>query len=145
MEHVLSSCHGHGQTTTSLPSLYTCRFAKLSTHYKRYTLLQLYSFPNTLVCAFVVSVNIKHDLFYILCDPSRTHVCIMYTPLNTTFIGKTGVCRGIPIFLIFAQNIDCGYTLEPPHRDENFQILKLKNICLLHGQVFLMDLWLALT
>ena len=28
---------------------------------------------------------------------------------------KTGVCRGIPIFLNFAHNIDCGYTLEPPH------------------------------
>ena len=36
-----------------------------------------------------------------------------YTPL---LCSKTGVCRGIPIFLIFAQNIDCGYTLEPPQR-----------------------------
>ena len=26
----------------------------------------------------------------------------MYTPFNTTFIQKTGVYRGIPIFLIFA-------------------------------------------
>ena len=28
---------------------------------------------------------------------------------------KTGVYRGTHYFLIFAQNIDCGYTLEPPH------------------------------
>ena len=24
--------------------------------------------------------------------------------------------KNVDIFLIFAQNIDCGYTLEPPHR-----------------------------
>ena len=35
---------------------------------------------------------------------------------------KIGVCRGIPIFLIFAQNIDCGYPLEPP------RIFLLQNI-----------------
>ena len=29
---------------------------------------------------------------------------------------KTGVFRSIPIFLIFAQHIDCGYTLEPRRR-----------------------------
>ena len=29
---------------------------------------------------------------------------------------KNAVRRGIPICLIFAQNIDCGYTLEPPWR-----------------------------
>ena len=29
---------------------------------------------------------------------------------------KIDIYRGIPIFLIFAQNIDCGYTLEPPRR-----------------------------
>ena len=65
-----------------------------------------------------------------------------HTPL--LFI-KTGVCRGIPIFLILLQNKDCGYSLEPPQRGgsnkypqsmfkqkykknlaENFQFLKLK-------------------
>ena len=34
---------------------------------------------------------------------SRKHVREMHTPLNPTFIySKTGVCTGIPIFLIFA-------------------------------------------
>ena len=28
-------------------------------------------------------------------------------------LAKTGVYRGIHFFLIFAQNIDCGYSLEP--------------------------------
>ena len=36
----------------------------------------------------------------------------------------------IPISLFLLQNIDCGYSLEPPQ-------LK-KNICLLHGQVLVM-------
>ena len=26
------------------------------------------------------------------------------------------LCRGVPIFLILLQNIDCGYSLEPPCR-----------------------------
>ena len=29
---------------------------------------------------------------------------------------KIGVCSGIPIFLIFAPNIDCGYSLGAPRR-----------------------------
>ena len=38
-------------------------------------------------------------------------------PCRTPLLySKTGVCRGIPIFLIFAQNIDCGYSLEPPQQ-----------------------------
>ena len=37
-----------------------------------------------------------------------------YIPL---LYSKTGVCRGIPIFLKFLiQNIDCGYSLELPRR-----------------------------
>ena len=57
------------------------------------------------------------------------HVREMYTPLNLT--SKTGVCRGILtyfsytllryagvylFFLLLLQNIDCGYSLEPPRR-----------------------------
>ena len=37
-------------------------------------------------------------------------------PLTPLLYSKTGVCRGIPIFLILLQNIDCGYSLEPPRR-----------------------------
>ena len=39
-------------------------------------------------------------------------------------------------FLIFAPNIDCGYTLEPPGL-ESFHSLQLK-IFILHGHVFVM-------
>ena len=48
---------------------------------------------------------------------SRKHAYIVLTPLKPHFytvkLGSTGVYIN---FLISAQNIDCGYWLEPPHR-----------------------------
>ena len=48
---------------------------------------------------------------------SRKHAYIILTPLNPIFyivnLGFTGVYI---VFLISAQNIDCGYSLEPPRR-----------------------------
>ena len=38
-------------------------------------------------------------------------LCI--APLIPVLYSKIGVCRGIPIFLILLQNIDCEYSLEP--------------------------------
>ena len=37
-------------------------------------------------------------------------------PQTPLLYSKTGVCRGIPIFLILLQNIDYGYSLEPPEK-----------------------------
>ena len=37
-------------------------------------------------------------------------------PLIPNFSDNTVVCRGISIFLILLQSIDCGYSLEPPSR-----------------------------
>ena len=64
---------------------------------------------------------------------------------------------GVYLFFLFLlQNIDCGYSLEPPRRvptiyvlsknkkiiktffAENFHFLNFKNLCILHGQVFVM-------
>ena len=39
---------------------------------------------------------------------------VQFNPL--LLYSKTGVCRGIYIFLIFAPKIDRGYSLEPPHQ-----------------------------
>ena len=52
---------------------------------------------------------------------------------------KTGVCRGIPIFLIFV------YQQSKKEKGEkkftqNFLILQLKNLCILNGKVFIMFL-----
>ena len=41
----------------------------------------------------------------------------MLTPLNSTFfIVKLGFTGVYIIFLILLKSIDCGYSLEPPHR-----------------------------
>ena len=78
-----------------------------------------------------------------------------YTPPYTpTLCSKTGVCRGIPIFLFLLENIDCGYSLEPPRRGGSnvypqsmfrAKIRKisktfyyLREICILQGRVFVM-------
>ena len=46
---------------------------------------------------------------------SRKHAYIILTPLNP-YIVKLGFTGVYIIFLISAQNIDCGYSLEPPRR-----------------------------
>ena len=50
----------------------------------------------------------------------RKHVITKTCPCNNAAISKSGKndnfqMKNYYIFLIFAQNIDCGYTLEPPH------------------------------
>ena len=62
--------------------------------------------------------NIHDTMAYILkVDTSRKHAYIMLTPLNPTFyIVKLGFTGVYIIFLISAQNIDCGYSLEPPRQ-----------------------------
>ena len=84
-------------------------------------------------------------------------------PLEPHFyIVKLGYAGVYLFFLFLLQNIDCGYSLEPPQRGgsnvypqsmfwakirkiskknsaEKFKFLKLKNLCLLHGQVFVMS------
>ena len=75
----------------------------------------------------------------------------MYTPLNPFYIEKMGNAGVYLFFLFLLQNIDCGYSLErvptiyvlsknkyQNFSAEKFQILKLKNLCLLHGHVFVM-------
>ena len=65
-------------------------------------------------------------------NTSRKHVYIILIPLKPHFyIVKLGFTGVHIIFLISAQNIDCGYLLEPPHfLSENFQFLcgKIFNI-----------------
>ena len=48
---------------------------------------------------------------------TRKHAYIILTPIKPHFyIVKLGFTEVYIIFLISAQNIDCGYSLEPPHR-----------------------------
>ena len=120
------------------------------------------------------------DYFLLLCMnfsckymPSQRHVatenitktCLYnFDPLKPHFyivkLGFTGICI---IFLISAQNIDCGYSLEPPHRGgpneypqsmflsrnmksmsffylKNFQFLEVKFSVYWNRRVFVMEI-----
>ena len=84
-------------------------------------------------------------------DQHQEHVRVMYTPLYS----KTGGMQGYTYFFLFPiQNIDCAYSLvlTCTHNQcfeqryskyrifstENFHFLQLKNLCILHGRVFVM-------
>ena len=75
---------------------------------------------------------------------------VKYIPPHTPLLySKTGVCRGIPIFLIFAPKhrlwVLVRTTLSKNKKNikknstEFFQFLQLKNLCILHGRVFVMN------
>ena len=49
-------------------------------------------------------------------NPSRYYFRVMYPPYTTLLYSKTGVYRGIHISLLLIQNIECGYSIEPPRR-----------------------------
>ena len=91
----------------------------------------------------------------------KTCPCNIY-PLEPHFYkGKLGYAGVYLFFLFLLQNIDCGYSLEPPRRGgsnmypqsmfwakirKNIKIFPMKsliftdekNFCILHGQVFVM-------
>ena len=50
-----------------------------------------------------------------LVNTSRKQVRVTNTPYTPLLYSKTGVYRSIHFFLFLLQNIDCGYSLEPPH------------------------------
>ena len=56
-------------------------------------------------------LDINMDATYIM----KTSPCNEDPPYTPLLYNKTGVYRGIHFFLIFALNIDCGYSLETPH------------------------------
>ena len=85
----------------------------------------------------------------------------VYPPEPHFYIAKLGYAGVYLFFLFLPQNIDCGYSLEPPRRGgsnvypqsmflsknkkninifqlKNVQFLKLKNLCIMHVQVFVM-------
>ena len=73
---------------------------------------------------FQVGVKLSISLPDICTEPSECHsgfssgkhVREMYTPLYLTFIVKLGYAGIYLFFLFLLQNIDCGYSLEPPRR-----------------------------
>ena len=92
----------------------------------------------------------KHGKKYYI---RKTCLCNKY-PLKAHFyIVKLGYAGVYLFFLFLLQNIDCGYSLEPPltiyvlsKSKKNIKIFLMelsaftteKNICILHGKVFIM-------
>ena len=65
----------------------------------------------------VIKVPVWKRVFNFTPSPSRKHAYIILTPLKSHFyIVKLRFTGVYIIFLISAQNIDCGYSLEPPRR-----------------------------
>ena len=59
----------------------------------------------------------KEALLMSITASSRKHTYVVVTPLKPhLYIVKLGFLGVYIIFLISAQNIDCGYSLEPPRR-----------------------------
>ena len=83
-------------------------------------------------------------------DSSIRKTCLYnFDPLKPHFyIVKLGFTGVYIIFLIFVQNLDCGYSLDPPRREkyekyqsflsENFQFLEVKFSIYLNRRVFVM-------
>ena len=73
------------------------------------------------------------------CLIRKTCPCNVYNLEPQFLYTKTGLCRGISIFRIFAPNIDCGYSLEPPRRNSHqlkiFNFYNLGKICTSHVHV----------
>ena len=94
---------------------------------------------------------------------TKTCPCTVYPLKPHFYVEKLGYAGVYIFFLFLLQNIDCGYSLEPPRRGGSneypqsmfwsknkkniykkknllkiFIFYKFKNHCILHGQVFVM-------
>ena len=70
---------------------------------------------NALNLSMIRTIMPKMEVREINMVTSRKHVRVMYTPLNPIFnIGKLGNAGIYLLFLVLLQNIDCGFSLEPP-------------------------------
>ena len=88
------------------------------------------SFVQALDTFFAVPINIR-----------KTCPCNEYPLKPHCYIGKLGYAGVCLFFLFLLQNIDCGYSLEPPRRLllKIFIFYNFKNFCILHGHVFVMN------
>ena len=86
-----------------------------------FTVMKNHCILHRLVCVLIVISNFGFEgRILILSVPVSGH-CLSFlhyenTPMQNTaiFHGCKNVHFQMNFFLIFAQNIDCGYTLEPP-------------------------------
>ena len=96
------------------------------------------------------SDDAQADLFFDFSSgkpPCKAYPAIPYLYIHVAKLEYAGVYA---LFLFLLQNIDCGYSLEPPNItytrkkiQQNFQFLPLKNLCtsILHGQCNILVLY----
>ena len=56
-----------------------------------------------------------HDVYFSGLIKHYENMSMQYTVIYLSFKNDNFQLKNLDIFLIFAQNIDCGFTLEPPH------------------------------
>ena len=81
---------------------------------------------HTLVCKSVYRI-LQFQLFPILLDFVISHYANMSVQYTVIFHGCKNdnfQMKKCNVFHIFAQNIDCGYMLEPPHRVPTIYVLQ---------------------
>ena len=117
---------------------------------------------NTYVSNCFLAQNIDYNIDYTHnCDVEIIRItcpCNVYPLIPHFYIVKLGYAGVYLFFLFLLQNIDCGYSLEPPRRvltiyvlSKNkkniknfllkfFNFYNLKNLCILHGRVFVVSM-----
>ena len=63
----------------------------------------------------VISLPYIFQVLYVLGFTRPRYQVSVYRTIGPLVYSKTGVYRGILFFLFLLKNIDCGYSLEPPH------------------------------
>ena len=98
---------------------------KNSATLKSYTLL----FPNlessqNMSCDYLITLISKNNLQHMLLH--YENLPMQYTEIFLALKIEIFQLKDFDIFLIFAQNIDCGYTLEPPRRVPTIYVFEQK-------------------
>ena len=73
---------------------------------------------NVILLIFILNVNMHFELYASVCGhfSHYENTPMQYTAIFHGCKNDNFQMKFFDIFLIFAQNIDCGYTLEPPQR-----------------------------
>ena len=97
----------------------------------------------TKVFSLSVSLPVKQISHHDIAMLSGKHVRVMYTPVNPTLNRKKLGYAGVYLFFLFLlQNIDCGYSLEPPRPGyAGVYFILLQNIDFLQPQKNLYTAW----
>ena len=81
---------------------------------------EIFGFTSNLTFSIEYICHNKSDNYLSLIGIHYENMPMQYTEILKVVKNENFHPNFFYIFLIFAQNIDCGYTLEPPHRGGRF-------------------------